>query len=189
MKRMKNFKIGIIAALSLNYIHCNILCGDFCFTTFDKVNDVPMNQNDKKIVNDNENKIGYSNVEENEDDNLENEQLSNKDINTYDDVEPNIGSTNKGSNSTKANCKSGFSPDYTSSSTKYNNLFDAKTAYGRDPFLTQKDLFNNTGETKTDDTYSKTEYQGKAPGYENNITPDGCSKNDDINQEADNSKS
>ena len=202
MINTSKLKIGIISSLSLNYVHCNMLCGELCFTE-NKNNKPPMDQRSEKIIEE-ENNIKDEYEEENNNDYLKNDLFSfiNKDINKDNKKNSMLGSTNEGSTYTKANYNPRFSPDYTSSSTTYGNRFDAKTTYGINPFLTQKDLFNHAGETKTGDTYSKTEYYGKNPGYESSITPDdgktpgyessiipdGCSKNDDITQNADNRK-
>ena len=163
MKRMKNFKIGIIAALSLNYVHCDMFCGDFCFTNYNNM-EVPMNQNDKKSLKDNENKIGYGNGEENEDGNSENDPLShiNKDSNTDNEGRQMYDSDIK--RSTYTDNKSRLSPDSIGSSTTYDNRHGAKTEYrepfksGINPFINQEDIFNYNG-IKVDDNKSKTEYR------------------------------
>ena len=174
MKRMKNFKIGIIAALSLNYVHCDMFCGDFCFTNYNNM-EVPMNQNDKKSLKDNENKIGYGNGEENEDGNSENDPLShiNKDSNTDNEGRQMYDSDIK--RSTYTDNKSRLSPDSIGSSTTYDNRHGAKTEYrepfksGINPSITQKDIFNYD-EIKEDDIKSKTDC--RKPKLNSGIIPD-----------------
>ena len=183
---MSKLKIGIISSLSLNYVHCNMLCGELCFTKSNN-NTPPMDPRSEKII-DEENNIKDEYEEENNDDYLKNDLFSfiNKDINKDNKKNSMLGSTNEGSTYTKANYKPRFSPDYTSSSTTYDNLSGAKTTYGINPYLNQKYFSNN--ETEMGDTYSKTEYYGKTPGYESNITPDDYSNTDKITQNADNRK-
>ena len=175
MKRMKNFKIGIIAALSLNYVHCNMPCSDLCFTSLENVNEVPMNQNDKKILKDNENKIGYGNGEENEDGNSENDPLSH--INKYSNTD-NEGRQMYDSDikrSTYTDYKSRSSNASTGSSTTYNDRHGAKTEYrepfksGINPSITQKDIFNYN-EIKDDDIKSKTDC--RKPKLNSGMIPD-----------------
>ena len=189
MINMSKLKIGIISSLSLNYVHCNMLCGELCFTKSNN-NTPPMDPRSEKIINE-ENNIKDEYEEENNDDYLKNDLFSfiNKDINKDNKKNSMLGSINEGSTYTKANYKPRFSPDYTSSSTTYDNRFDAKTTYGINPYLNQK-YFSNNEETETEmgDTYSKTEYYEKNPCEKTGITLDGCSKNDDITQNADNRK-